>query len=783
MKLSTINVPVIGMACASCAITIQNTLKKTDGVVECDVNYGNEKAKIKFDPAKTTIQDLSKKIEKLGYRLANIEQPTNHLGKHIMPDGTVMEDSAMDVNGIDHSAHLGLNQSKEDKLKELANQKRKVMVSLPVALFTFAVMIWDILSKSFGLPMLPIPESLMQKLLLIVAAVILFWVGGEFLKEVWIFIKYRAANMYTLIGIGTLTAFIYSTIITLFTEIREVLNLPEHVYFDVTIVVIGFVYLGKYLETRSKLQTSEAIEKLLSLQAKTAIVERDGKEIEIKIEEVVVGDIIIVKPGSKIALDGEIIEGSSAVDESMITGEAIPVDKTVGDLIIGGTINKQGSFKFKATKVGQATLLAQIITMVDEAQGSKAPIQGLADKVSSIFVPLVLIIAVITLVAWLVIGSNFMPFSESLSFGLLCFTGVLIIACPCALGLATPTAIIVGTGQGAQNGILIKDAESLEKLSKVKVIVTDKTGTITKGEPEVTDILVVDDSKSEKDLLKIISSLEKYSEHPLAKAIINKSQDENIELDPVENFSIIEGKGLKGKINNEQYFAGNLKLVEDLDLKFEKTLIEQLTSDGKTPVILMSSKKILAILGLADTLKPNAVTTIKALHKLGLRVVMLTGDNLEVANYIAKQAGIDQVIAEVLPNQKAEKIKQLQSEGNIVAMVGDGVNDAPALAQADIGIAMSTGTDVAIESASITLLKGDFSKVLQAIKLSKFTLKAIKQNLFWAFAYNIVGIPLATGILYPLFGILLNPAFAGLAMALSSVSVVSNSLRLKYSKL
>lgn len=589
--------------------------------------------------------------------------------------------------------------------------------------------------------------------------------------------------MYTLIGIGTLTAFIYSTIVTLFTEIREVLNLPEHVYFDVTIVVIGFVYLGKYLETRSKLQTSEAIEKLLSLQAKTAIVERDGKEIEIKIEEVIVGDIIIVKPGSKIAVDGEIIEGSSAVDESMITGEAIPVDKTVGDLIIGGTINKQGSLKFKATKIGQATLLAQIITMVDEAQGSKAPIQGLADKVSSVFVPLVLIIAVITLVAWLVIGSNFMPFSESLSFGLLCFTGVLIIACPCALGLATPTAIIVGTGQGAQNGILIKDAESLEKLSKVKVIVTDKTGTITKGEPEVTDILVVDDSKSEKDLLKIISSLEKYSEHPLAKAIINKSQGENIELDQVEDFSIIEGKGLKGKINNEQYFAGNLKLVEDLDLKFEKTLIEQLISDGKTPVILMSSKKILAILGLADTLKPNAVTTIKALHKLGLKVVMLTGDNLEVANYIAKQAGIDQVIAEVLPNQKAEKIKQLQSEGNIVAMVGDGVNDAPALAQADIGIAMSTGTDVAIESASITLLKGDFSKVLQAIKLSKFTLKAIKQNLFWAFAYNIVGIPLATGILYPLFGILLNPAFAGLAMALSSVSVVSNSLRLKYSKL
>ncbi|CAG1020434.1 H+-transporting ATPase [Patescibacteria group bacterium] len=783
MKLSTINVPVIGMACASCAITIQNTLKKADGVVECDVNYGNEKAKIKFDPTKTTIQDLSKKIEKLGYRLANIEQPANHLGKHIMPDGTVMEDSAMDINGIDHSAHLGLNQSKEDKLKELANQKRKVMVSLPVALFTFAVMIWDILSKNFGLPMLPIPESLMQKLLLIVAAVILFWVGGEFLKEVWIFIKYRAANMYTLIGIGTLTAFIYSTIVTLFTEIREVLNLPEHVYFDVTIVVIGFVYLGKYLETRSKLQTSEAIEKLLSLQAKTAIVERDGKEIEIKIEEVIVGDIIIVKPGSKIAVDGEIIEGSSAVDESMITGEAIPVDKTVGDLIIGGTINKQGSLKFKATKIGQATLLAQIITMVDEAQGSKAPIQGLADKVSSVFVPLVLIIAVITLVAWLVIGSNFMPFSESLSFGLLCFTGVLIIACPCALGLATPTAIIVGTGQGAQNGILIKDAESLEKLSKVKVIVTDKTGTITKGEPEVTDILVVDDSKSEKDLLKIISSLEKYSEHPLAKAIINKSQGENIELDQVEDFSIIEGKGLKGKINNEQYFAGNLKLVEDLDLKFEKTLIEQLISDGKTPVILMSSKKILAILGLADTLKPNAVTTIKALHKLGLKVVMLTGDNLEVANYIAKQAGIDQVIAEVLPNQKAEKIKQLQSEGNIVAMVGDGVNDAPALAQADIGIAMSTGTDVAIESASITLLKGDFSKVLQAIKLSKFTLKAIKQNLFWAFAYNIVGIPLATGILYPLFGILLNPAFAGLAMALSSVSVVSNSLRLKYSKL
>lgn len=493
-------------------------------------------------------------------------------------------------------------------------------------------------------------------------------------------------------------------------------------------------------------------------------------------------DIVVVKPGGKVPVDGIIVEGNSSVDESMITGEPIPVEKNINDNVIGGTINKQGSFKFKATKIGAETMLSQIIKMVDSAQGSKAPIQGLADKISEVFVPAVLIIAVITLIAWLIIGSVFLPFNQALSLGILCFTGVLVIACPCALGLATPTAIIVATGKGAQNGILIKDAESLEKLYKVNVVVTDKTGTLTKGKPEVTDIKNIS-LDNENTLLQILTSLENKSEHPLAEAIINKANELDINILPVENFKIIEGKGLQGTINSTLYYAGNIALLKDLNIDFDIKVIDELTNIGKTPVFLSAQGKLLGIIGIADTIKENAKETVGKLNKLGIKVVMLTGDNQNTANYIAKQLGITEVIAEVLPQDKSKKIKELQQAGKIVAMVGDGINDAPALAQADVGIAMATGTDIAIESASITLLKGDFSKVLHAIRLSKFTLNAIKQNLFWAFAYNIIGIPLAAGLLYPFFGVLLNPIFAGLAMALSSISVVTNSLRLKYKEL
>lgn len=790
-----LTIPIKGMHCASCAMTIEKTLKNAEGVTSCEVNYGNEKAKLDFDPNVTNISELSKKIEPFGYSLrqdTDVSADHSQHGTHTMPDGTVMMDHEMDKHsessdGMDHSAHLGIGQSKQDKLVELAEQRQKVEFVMPITIGIFALMMWEIAAEAFTwVPMFFIPHELFQIISLILSTIVLFWIGRGFLKEVVVFAKYRVANMYTLIGIGTLTAYIYSTLVVLFPPIRELLNLPSTVYFDVVIVVIGFVYLGKYLETRSKLRTGEAIEKLLNLQAKTALVERDGKEVRIPIEQVKVNDLIIVKPGGKIPVDGAITEGQSTIDESMITGESMPVDKRVGDTVIGGTINKQGAFKFKASKVGSETLLAQIIRMVDEAQGSKAPIQGLADRISAVFVPVVLTLAVVTLLVWLIIGSQFMPFTEALSIGLLCFVGILVIACPCALGLATPTAIIVGTGKGAENGILIKNAESLEKLHKVNTVVTDKTGTITKGEPEVTDINVFAEEPGaiEVDMaLKLLASLENYSEHPIAKAIMSKALEEDVKLYKVENFENIEGKGLKGTINGKTYYAGNLTLLEDLNVQFTSSLITELTDQGKTPVVLTDGTEVLAIAAVADTLKENAKETIKELHKLGIRVVMLTGDNERTANYIAGLVGIDEVIAEVLPHEKAERIKYLQSKGNIVAMLGDGVNDAPALTQADIGIAMGTGTDVAIESAEITLLKGDFSKVLQAIKLSKFTMRAIKQNLFWAFAYNIVGIPVAAGLLYPFFGILLNPIFAGLAMALSSVSVVGNSLRLKSTKL
>ncbi|MBP9759462.1 copper-translocating P-type ATPase [Candidatus Dojkabacteria bacterium] len=744
-------------------MSISKVLNKTDGVKNCEVNIGNEKAVIEYDPEKTNLQELNNKIEPLGYSL---------------------DTSAVDPHkNMDHSQHSGIGQNKKEKLKELERQKNKLSFILPITILTFILMMWEIAAISFSwVPKFMIPMELFQPILLILSSLALFWIGNEFLKEVIIFAKYKVANMYTLIGIGTLVAYIYSTIIVLLPQVRIFLGLPEAVYFDVTIVVIGFVYLGKYLETKSKLSTGEAIEKLLNLQAKTALIERDGKEIEVSIEAVKINDIIIVKPAGRIPVDGKIIEGKSSVDESMITGEAIPVDKITDDLVIGGTINKQGAFKFKATKVGTDTVLSQIIKMVDEAQGSKAPIQGLADKISAVFVPGVLILSLATLLSWLLIAPYFIPFSDAISYGLLCFTGVLIIACPCALGLATPTAIIVGTGKGAENGILIKDAASLEKLNKVKVIVTDKTGTITKGKPEVTDIVSTAEMK-EKEILQLLASLENKSEHPLAIAILQKAKKDNLELLKVEDFEIIEGKGLFGKIHGEKYYAGNLKLAADLKIDINNKVVDEFAKSGKTPVLFMSEKILLGIIGISDTVKENSKSTIETLHKMGIKVIMLTGDNKSTAQFIAKQVGIDEVIAEVLPQDKAKMIKELQSSGEIVAMVGDGINDAPALAQADIGIAMSTGTDVAIESASITLLKGDFSKVLQAIKLSKFTIKAIKQNLFWAFAYNIIGIPLAAGLFYPLFGILLNPVFAGLAMAFSSVSVVSNSLRLKFSKL
>jgi len=617
---------------------------------------------------------------------------------------------------------------------------------------------------------------------MVLASIVLFWIGQPFLQGVVKFAKYRVANMDTLIGIGTSVAYFYSVIITLFPQITTNLNLPETTFFDITIVVIGFVVFGKFLEARSKLKTGDAIEKLLNLQAKTALVIRGGKEIEISINEVIQGDFIVVKPGAKIPVDGTVTEGSSYVDESMVTGEPMPVQKKVGDSVVAGTINTSGSFIFRATKVGSETLLAQIIKMVEEAQGSRAPIQALADRISAVFVPVVLVIAFTTLGSWLLFGTGSLGFSQALSFGLVSFVGVLVIACPCALGLATPTAIIVGVGKGAKEGILIKDAATLEKLHKVNTVVVDKTGTITKGKPTLVDIQNLSHLKDE-EMISIIASLEKKSEHPIAHAIINYAKEKNLSIPEISNFSIQKGKGIQGVVNNIKYFAGNVQLIKDLGISFDTKQLDQYTMQGKTPVILATKDSVVGYVMVSDEIKDESKQAVNDLHKLGIKVIMLTGDDEKAAQHIASLVGIDEVIAHVMPEDKMNKIKELQSQGNIVAMAGDGVNDAPALAIADVGIAMGTGTDVAIESAGITLLQGDISKLVKAIKLSKMTMRGIKQNLFWAFIFNIIGIPLAAGLFYPIFGWLLNPVFAGLAMAFSSVSVVSNSLRIKTKKL
>lgn len=752
---------ISGMHCASCANIINKKISKLPNVKSSDVNFATEKATIEFT-GEPTIDQINQELKPLGYELMSNNDLMN------------MSPEDMAVAGHDHS---GLKTSKARKLAELDQIKNKLEFVLPIASIVFVLMMWDIASQIFsGVPNLPLPMRLFNLLMLLISTPVIFWVGRQFLTGISSFIRNKVANMDTLVGIGVLSAYLYSAGITLFPEFQQSLRLPEYTYFDVTIVVIAFVVLGKYLEAKSKLKTGEAIEKLMGLQAKTAFILRNGKEIEIPINEVLIGDLVIVKPGSKIPVDGIIVEGQSAVDESMITGESMPVDKKVGDKVIGATINKQGSFRFEAKGIGSETVLAQIIQLVESAQGSKAPIQGLVDKISAIFTPTVLIIAIVALGLWLIVGANYLGFSTALSFGLLSFVGVLVIACPCALGLATPTAIIVGVGKGATNGILIKDAESLEKLKQVDVIVFDKTGTITSGKPEVVDIKALNKDYELDDILLLAASVENLSEHPLAQAIVSKAK--NLKLAKVTEFRATEGIGVSGKIKD------NYISVVKPDKNDQKNIeIVKWQQEGKTVVIVNVDKKNIGLIAIADAVKEGVAEVMEKLAKSKIKTVMITGDNSRAAQYIAKQIGIGEVIAEVMPADKAQKIKQLQLEGHKVAMVGDGINDAPALAQADVGIAMATGTDVAIASAGITLLSGDIRMITQAIRLAKLTIRTIRQNLFWAFIYNMIGIPLASGLFYPFFGILLNPVFAGLAMAFSSVSVVSNSLLLKGKKL
>ena len=758
-----------GMHCASCSAIIEKTLKKVDGVKDVQVNYGTETAKLTFDEAKTNPEHLSQKVEHLGYSLvAQKEQPMSHAG---------MSAADMGMSENEHAAHLGLNQTKEEKLAELADMKWKVISAIPLTVFSAFVLGWETLAQFNAAPAVPyFWEEFFHHLLPIVATYMLFVVGKPYLLGFYRFLRYGHANMDTLIGLGTSAAFLYSFAVTAFEESLRPYVDVNATYYDVTIIVIAFIALGKYLEAQSKLRTGDAIEKLLNLQAKTALVVRDGKEVEIPVDQVVHGELIIVKPAGKIPVDGTLTEGESFVDESMITGEPMPVKKTVGDAVVAGTLNTSGTFTFKATKVGSETMLAHIVKMVEEAQGSRAPIQALADKISSVFVPIVLVIAFLALATWLIIGSQYLGFPQALSFGLVSFVGILVIACPCALGLATPTAIIVGVGKGAREGILVKDAATLEKLHKVRVIIMDKTGTITRGKPELTSLKNLSE-KSDTEIIAVLASLENKSEHPIAHAVVNYAKEKDIALLPVEQFEIIKGKGLGGVVVGVEYRVGSEKLARELGAEFGS--LEKDTREGKTPVILAVNGKALAVVMVADQVKPEAVQAVKDLHALGIKVVMVTGDDKNTAQFIAKQVGIDEVVAEVLPEDKMNKIKELQAKGITVAMVGDGVNDAPALAQADVGIAMATGTDVAIESAGITLLHGDISKLVKAVRLSKMTMRGIKQNLFWAFIYNIVGIPLASGILFPVFGWLLSPVFAGFAMAFSSVSVVGNSLRIK----
>lgn len=751
--MATQTLKVKGMHCASCAAVITKRVSVLPNVRSVSVNYGTEKAKIDFDDAIISLQEVNAELGKFGYSLVSPHE-----------------------SGEDRHREV----SEERELVELKN---KMEFIFPVTVSVFVLMMWDIFARiAAWVPNVPIPMALFNTISMVLATISLFWVGKPYLLGVARFIRHGVANMDTLIGIGTLTAYAYSVLITLLPVFGTLLRVPEYTYFDVVIVVTGFVTFGKYLEARSKKKTGDAVEKLLGLQPNAALLLRDGKEIEVALDEIVRGDKIIVKPGSRIPVDGTIFDGKSFVDESMVTGESVPVEKGIGDSVVAGTINTNGSFVFEATKVGKETLLAHIIRMVEEAEGSKAPIEAMADRISGKFVPIVLFVSLASLLGWMVIGSQFMAFSQAISLGVLSFVSVLVIACPCALGLATPTAIIVGVGKGAQNGILVKDAATLERLHKIDTLIVDKTGTITIGKPSVTDVFPGNGIEHD-DFVRLLASLESKSEHPIASAVTQFAKEKNISLAPVSDFSIIGGKGLTGKIDGKEYFVGNETLMGELGARFDVASLEPHVASGKTPILLATQGSFLGFAMVADKVKQESRSAISSLRNMGVRVIMLTGDNEQTARNIASQVGIDEVIARALPQDKASKIKELQEQGKTVAMAGDGVNDAPALAQADVGIAMGTGTDIAIESAGITLLRGDISKLAKAVKLSRITLSGIKQNLFWAFIYNIVGIPLAAGVFYPVFGWVLNPIFAGFAMALSSVSVVSNSLRIKTKKL
>ncbi|CAM3802995.1 copper-translocating P-type ATPase [Bacillus luti] len=797
------NLQISGMTCAACANRIEKGLKKVEGVHDANVNFALEKTKIMYDPAKTNPQQFKQKVESLGYGIVSdkaeftvsgmtcaacanrVEKRLNKLeGVNGATVNFALESATVDFNPDEINVNemksaitkLGYklevksdeqNGSTDHRLQEIERQKKKFIISF---ILSFPLL-WAMVSHFSFTSFIYLPDMLMNPWVqLALATPVQFIIGGQFYVGAYKALRNKSANMDVLVALGTSAAYFYSV----YLSIRSI-GSSEHMtdlYFETSAVLITLIILGKLFEVKAKGRSSEAIKKLMGLQAKTATVVRDGTEMKILIEEVVAGDIVYVKPGEKIPVDGEIVEGKSAIDESMLTGESIPVDKTIGDVVIGSTINKNGFLKVKATKVGRDTALAQIIKVVEEAQGSKAPIQRVADQISGVFVPVVVGIAIITFVVW-------MLFVTPGDFGgaLEKMIAVLVIACPCALGLATPTSIMAGSGRSAEYGILFKGGEHLEATHRLDTVILDKTGTVTNGKPVLTDVIVAD-GFHEEEILRLVGAAEKNSEHPLAEAIVEGIKEKKIDIPSSETFEAIPGFGIESVVEGKQLLIGTRRLMKKFDIDIEEVSksMEALEREGKTAMLIAIDKEYAGIVAVADTVKDTSKAAIARLKKMGLDVVMITGDNTQTAQAIAKQVGIDHVIAEVLPEGKAEEVKKLQAQGKKVAMVGDGINDAPALATADIGMAIGTGTDVAMEAADITLIRGDLNSIADAIFMSKMTIRNIKQNLFWALAYNGLGIPIAA------FGFL-APWVAGAAMAFSSVSVVLNALRLQRVKL
>jgi len=745
--MDTLTLKLQGMSCASCASSIEQAILSVAGVIDCNVNFGVEQATIKYEPTRTNLEKIQQAVMDAGYSAYSLQEQKM-------------------ITGENDAEKAGREAERRSlNLKFLVGGAISVLLvigSIPAmtGLTTPWVLLW--LSNSWVQLGLTTPVQ--------------FWCGKSFYQNAWKALKRHTATMDTLIALGTSAAYFYSLFATIFPGFFAAQHLEAETYYETAAIVISLILLGRLFENRAKGQTSIAIRQLIGLQARDARVIRHGQEVDVPIQEVKVGDVVLVRPGEKIPVDGEVIEGASTIDESMVTGESLPVNKQPGDQVVGATINKTGSFKFQATRVGTDTFLAQIVKLVQQAQGSKAPIQRLADKVAGLFVPVVIAIAIATFVIWFDIMGN-------TTMAMINTVGVLVIACPCALGLATPTSVMVGTGIGAENGILIKGASSLELAHKIQTIVLDKTGTLTEGKPMVTDFITTygTANSNEIKLLQLAAAVERNSEHPIAEAVVKYAQSQEVNLASPEKFEAIAGSGVQGIVSDRLVQIGTQCWMAELGID-TRTLQKQKASweaAGKTAIWIAVDGEMQGLIGIADTLKPSSVAVVQALRKLGLEVLMLTGDNRQTALAIAQQVGITQVFAEVRPDQKAAQVKSLQGINKVVAMVGDGINDAPALAQADVGIAIGTGTDVAIAASDITLISGDLQGIVTAIQLSRATMRNIRQNLFFAFIYNIAGIPIAAGILFPFFGWLLNPMIAGAAMAFSSVSVVTNALRLR----